>query len=95
MGAGDTTPAEQGDPPRPIDQANELVEHMVGWSRVGPLVQPVGVLQVGAAGLLVGHVPGQGDDRHPAAAERIKTLMFTFDDLIKLDAGSAHAYIGH
>jgi len=56
--AGGTTAAEQRDPPRPIDQVNELVEHLIGWSRVGPLVQPVGVLQVGAAGLMVGHVPG-------------------------------------
>jgi hypothetical protein len=69
--AGDTTAAEQRDPPRPINQANELVEHLIGWSRVGPLVQPVGVLQVGAAGLMVGHVPGEGDDPHPAAAERL------------------------
>ena len=29
------------------------------------------------------------------AAERIKTLMFTFDDLIKLDAGSAQTLMRH
>jgi hypothetical protein len=29
------------------------------------------VLQVGAAGLLVGHVSGEGDDPHPAAAKRV------------------------
>ena len=69
--AGDTTAAEQGDPPGLIDQANELVQHLIGWSRGGPLVQPVGVLQPGAAGLIVGHVPGEGDDPHPAAPERL------------------------
>jgi hypothetical protein len=63
--------AEQRHPPSPLDQLHELVEDLVGGSRVGPLIKPVGVLQVGAAGLLVGHVPGEGDDRHPAAAERL------------------------
>jgi hypothetical protein len=69
--AGDPTAAEQGDPPRLVDQANELLEHLVGWPRAGPLVQPVGVLQVGGAGRIVGHVPWEGDDPHPAAAKRL------------------------
>ncbi len=29
------------------------------------------------------------EDENPDAAERIKALMFTFDDLVKLDTGSA------
>jgi flagellar motor switch protein FliG len=35
------------------------------------------------------------EERSREAAERIKTLMFTFDDLIKLDAGSAQTLMRH
>ena len=56
---------------RLVDQADELIEHRIGGTGGGPLVQPIGVLQMGVAGLIVGHVPGEGDDSHPAAAERL------------------------
>src|SRR4029453_16600525 len=35
------------------------------------------------------------EEQNREAAERIKTLMFTFDDLIKLDAGSAQTLMRH
>lgn len=35
------------------------------------------------------------EEENREAAERIKTLMFTFDDLIKLDAGSAQTLMRH
>lgn len=35
------------------------------------------------------------EERNREAAERIKTLMFTFDDLIKLDAASAQTLMRH
>ncbi len=35
------------------------------------------------------------EDENRESAERIKTLMFTFDDLIKLDAGSAQTLMRH
>ncbi|MES1155937.1 MAG: flagellar motor switch protein FliG, partial [Pseudorhodoplanes sp.] len=35
------------------------------------------------------------EEANREAAERIKTLMFTFDDLIKLDAGSAQTLMRH
>src|SRR6266545_6921851 len=35
------------------------------------------------------------EDDNRAAAERIKALMFTFDDLIRLDAGSAQTLMRH
>jgi flagellar motor switch protein FliG len=35
------------------------------------------------------------EDQNREAAERIKTLMFTFDDLVKLDAGSAQTLMRH
>src|SRR2546421_1701217 len=35
------------------------------------------------------------EEQNREAAERIKTLMFTFDDLIKLDAGSAQTLLRH
>src|SRR5450755_132626 len=35
------------------------------------------------------------EDDNREAAERIKTLMFTFDDLIRLDAGSAQTLMRH
>ena len=35
------------------------------------------------------------EEQNREAAERIKTLMFTFDDLVKLDAGSAQTLMRH
>jgi flagellar motor switch protein FliG len=35
------------------------------------------------------------EEANRESAERIKTLMFTFDDLIKLDAGSAQTLMRH
>jgi len=35
------------------------------------------------------------EEQNRESAERIKTLMFTFDDLIKLDAGSAQTLMRH
>src|SRR5690349_11050837 len=35
------------------------------------------------------------EEENREAAERIKTLMFTFDDLVKLDAGSAQTLMRH
>jgi flagellar motor switch protein FliG len=35
------------------------------------------------------------EEANREAAERIKTLMFTFDDLVKLDAGSAQTLMRH
>ncbi len=35
------------------------------------------------------------EERNRESAERIKTLMFTFDDLVKLDAGSAQTLLRH
>jgi len=35
------------------------------------------------------------EEHNREAAERIKTLMFTFDDLVKLDAGSAQTLMRH
>jgi flagellar motor switch protein FliG len=35
------------------------------------------------------------EDENREAAERIKTLMFTFDDLVKLDTGSAQTLMRH
>jgi flagellar motor switch protein FliG len=35
------------------------------------------------------------EEENRESAERIKTLMFTFDDLIKLDAGSAQTLMRH
>src|SRR3981189_2069059 len=35
------------------------------------------------------------EENNREAAERIKNLMFTFDDLIKLDAGSAQTLMRH
>ena len=35
------------------------------------------------------------EEENRDAAERIKTLMFTFDDLVKLDAGSAQTLMRH
>ena len=43
VGAGDPAAAEQRHPPRPFDQPDELVEHLVGRPGGGPLIQPVGV----------------------------------------------------
>ena len=35
------------------------------------------------------------EEENRESAERIKALMFTFDDLVKLDAGSAHTLMRH
>ena len=76
VGAGDATAAEQRDPPRLVDQADELIEHRIGGTGGGPLVQPIGVLQMGVAGLIVGHVPGEGDDSHPARPSACWTAIW-------------------